>query len=681
MARPLPFLSCAAAFISGVIHLIIAPDHFSHAPAHGLFFGVVGLAQVAWATLAWQKRAVLSRFAGLLSIGILLSGGVIVVWLLTHFAWTPYAQEPHPIDWSTVVTKAAELAALVALLIIAEPQIIPPRLPRALRSRQVVGLALSVVAGLGVWGVGMLTEPYLPALWHSHDHHHDHNHGAHDHSAPAIIPINTAAYFSIVNAGREPDILVAISNDGFGEPALHHTAVDAEQVVRMRDLAGVTLHPHTRVDFTPASNHIMLERLPRDLYEGDTITLTLHFESGRALPVEFEARLNPPDTRLNFLNAENFQVSNAWVRATRSLNDLIASGDGAYEWRLPSGFPLPRVPDNNPMTAEKVELGRYLFYDPRLSGSGTMSCSSCHLQEYAFTDGRTLPVGSTGDIHPRNSPTLTNAAYNATLTWSNPNLLTLERQIVIPMFGEHPVEMGITGSEDAVLARFRADPQYRELFTAAFPDQSDPFTFNNIVLALASFNRTLISGNSPYDRYLRGERNALSESARRGMELFFSEDLECHHCHTGFNLTLSTVSANTTFNERPFFNTGLYNIDGRGAYPPDNTGIHEITNNPADMGRFRPPTLRNVALTAPYMHDGSIATLEEVIRFYMDGGRVIESGPYAGDGRANPYKSGLVAGFSISEQDIADLVAFLQSLTDETFITDPRLSNPFTANR
>jgi cytochrome c peroxidase len=217
------------------------------------------------------------------------------------------------------------------------------------------------------------------------------------------------------------------------------------------------------------------------------------------------------------------------------------------------------------------------------------------------------------------------------------------------------------------------------MFAAAFPNDADPFTFNNVTLSLSSFVRTLISGNSSYDLYLRGNQDALSESAKRGMALFFSESLECHHCHTGFNMTLSSVTANSTFDERPFFNTGLYNIGGTGAYPPDNTGIHEITNNPADMGRFRPPTLRNIALTAPYMHDGSIATLTEVIRFYEDGGRLITEGEYAGDGRANPYKNGFVSGFSLNDDEIADLVAFLESLTDEQFITDPRFSDPFAA--
>lgn len=668
MLKTITIVSIVALLMAGIVHLIVAPDHFSHAQAHGLVFGAIGLAQASWAVVAWWRRADLARSMPLLVVGIALSGGVIVLWLLTHFIRTPFADSAHALDLAVVVTKLAELIALISLIMLGGQTRIQSR-GAALRAA--AGTLFAITVGFGLWGAGLLAEPLLPALGHSHDH------SGHTHSAPTPLTISATAYFSIVNAGREADILTGLSGENLGTITLHRTTIDEQQIARMRDLDGPTLHPHTRVDFAPTGDHVMLEGLPHDLYEGDIISLTLHFASGQAVPVEFAVRMDPPEGRLNFLDGGDFQISNAWVRATRSLAGLVVTSDSAYRWRMPAGFPVPVVPEYNPMTEAKVELGRYLFYDTRLSGNGTLSCSSCHLQALAFTDGRAQAVGSTGDIHPRNSQTLTNVAYNATLTWANPNLLTLERQIVIPMFGEHPVEMGITGNEELVLARFSSDPLYRDLFAAAFPDQNDPFTFNNTVLALASFSRTLISGEAPYDRYLRGERGALSESALRGMEMFFSEGLECHHCHTGFNMTLSTISGNSTFVERPFFNTGLYNIDGRGAYPADNTGVHEITNDLDDMGRFRPPTLRNIALTAPYMHDGSIATLDEVIRFYMDGGRVIESGPHAGDGRANPYKSGLVAGFSITEEQIADLVAYLESLTDEAFVTDPRLSNPF----
>jgi cytochrome c peroxidase len=349
----------------------------------------------------------------------------------------------------------------------------------------------------------------------------------------------------------------------------------------------------------------------------------------------------------------------------------------AYTWELPSGFPLPRIPEDNPMSATKVELGRYLFYDPRLSGNGSMSCSSCHLQELAFSDGKATAHGSTDELLTRNSQALINVAYNATMTWANPVLTEVEQQVLIPLFGEFPVEMGISGHEETVLARFQEDAGYQELFAAAFPDQADPITYHNIVQALASFVRSLISGDSPYDHYLAGDDTALSAQAKAGMELFFSERFECHHCHVGFNFTTSTVHEKTTFSAAVFQNNGLYNLDRQGAYPRGNRGLYEITAKAEDMGRFRPPTLRNIALTAPYMHDGSIATLEEVVRHYAAGGRLIPEGELAGDGRRNPLKSGLVPGFTITDQEVADLVMFLESLTDETFITDPRFSNPF----
>lgn len=358
--------------------------------------------------------------------------------------------------------------------------------------------------------------------------------------------------------------------------------------------------------------------------------------------------------------------------------ELTVETESAYDWNLPPGFPPPRVPENNPMTTKKVELGRYLFYDERLSGNNTQSCSSCHLQELAFSDGEATPIGSTGEQHPRNSQALVNVVYNSTLTWANPALIELERQIQVPMFGEFPKELGIVGHEEEVLARLEADETYQQLFVAAFPDEKKPINFQNIIKSLASFTRALISGNSPYDRYVYlGDKTALSESAKRGLNLFLSERLECHHCHIGFNFSASTIHANSTFIETPFQNNGLYNLDGQGSYPRSNTGLHHVTGNPDDMGKFRPPTLRNIELTGPYMHDGTIETLEEVIDHYADGGRLIETGEYAGDGTKNPHKSGLVSGFELTDQEKEDLINFLESLTDETFIHDPRFSNPF----
>jgi cytochrome c peroxidase len=526
--------------VAGAIHLLIVPEHFAHAPAHGLLFGAIGLAQLGYVGLWWRRFGPALRLPGLL-----LSGGVVALWLLSHLA-TPFAHGPHPVDWAAVATKLAEGGAFVALLWLDHAGAFGRRRgnPAALLARSA---ALCLGGGLLAWGAALAAAPALPQLaevdGHSHDGH------VHVHSDPAQ--------------------------------------------------AGYAVAP--------------------------------------------------------------------------------AAAEDTYAWNLPAGFPLPYVPPDNPMTAEKVALGRFLFYDKRLSANGTMACASCHEQGRAFTDGKATPHGSTGEPLPRNSQGLANVAYYSTLTWANPVLTDLERQILIPLFSEFPVELGITGHEAEVLARFRADPRYQTLFAAAFPGEAEPFTWGNIVKALASFSRSLISADSPYDRYLAGELDALSGAALRGMDLFLSEELECHHCHGGFNFTGSTRQRNTVFVEAPFHNTGLYNLDGRGAYPPNNTGVEAVSNRPEDMGRFRAPSLRNVALTAPYMHDGSMATLEEVVHFYEAGGRYIPDGPYAGDGRRSPLKSGLVSGFTLTDQERADLLAFLEALTDETFISDPRFSDPFAA--
>jgi len=197
---------------------------------------------------------------------------------------------------------------------------------------------------------------------------------------------------------------------------------------------------------------------------------------------------------------------------------------------------------------------------------------------------------------------------------------------------------------------------------------------------LEGFLRRSNRFNSPYDNYLAGNSTAISCSAKRVEQLFFGERFECFHCHGGYNFSDSTVDRTMIFFEKPFHNTGLYNIDGNGAYPNNNQGIKEITNLDSDMGKFKAPSLRNVALTSPYTHDGSVETLQEMLEIYAAGGRIIESGEFAGDGRVNPFKDVLISGFSASEQDINDVVEFLNSITDETLINNERLTNPWANN-
>lgn len=345
-----------------------------------------------------------------------------------------------------------------------------------------------------------------------------------------------------------------------------------------------------------------------------------------------------------------------------------------YVWRLPEGFPIPRVPPDNPMTIEKVELGRLLFYDARLSGDGTISCATCHQPERAFTDGRKRAVGIGGNIHPRSAMSLANVAYNTTLGWDDPNLTRLEEQIIVPLYNTDPPEMGVTGQEKEVLARFQRDPQVDRHFRSAFPGDPAVITMRNIIYALASFERTLISGNSPYDHWAYGAKtDGLTQVQRAGARLFFSRRVGCFRCHAGFNFS-GPVQYEASESPHPLFhNTGLYNLDGLGAYPEPNTGLHRHTGNSLDMGKFRAPTLRNIALTAPYMHDGSLPDLGAVLDHYAAGGHSRLSRPQGDSTEVSGVTDRLMTGFELTEDEKLQLIAFLQALTDDSFVRESKL--------
>ncbi len=540
--------------LAGWVHLDIVPFHFSHMPAHGIFFATLGLTQLIFIPFF----LFLPQNQPIHWLGFTLTGGMVILWGFTQLGVTPFTRAAEPMDTATIISKLAESIGCIALV---------------LRCHAQKFRALSKTFGVSIVNVGM-----------------------------------------VLAVGFATEALIG------GTPGGHH---GHEALKGFNDPQNKG-HSHT-----PYAN--------------------------------------------------DYTADYDWGDVWSSLKSYLATrSKTTYLWGLPPGFPKPRVPEDNPITAEKVQLGRHLFYDKRLSGNGTLSCASCHHQDKAFADGLERPKGSTGMIHPRNSLTLTNSAYSSTLTWANPSLGTIEKQVLVPMFGEFPVELGITGQEEKVRNRFKNDTLYQQLFSEAFPSEKDPYHFVNFAKALASFTRTMISGNSPYDQYIyQKDTAALTIQELRGLKLFLSEELECHHCHGGFNFTLSTVHDKTVFVEKPFHNTGLYNLDGRGAYPTDNTGVFEFTAKEKDMGKFRAPTLRNIALTAPYMHDGSIATLEEVIDFYERGGRHIEKGKLAGDGKKSPLKSGFVVGFEITGQEKEDLVAFLKALTDEQFVKDTRFSDPF----
>lgn len=335
-----------------------------------------------------------------------------------------------------------------------------------------------------------------------------------------------------------------------------------------------------------------------------------------------------------------------------------------WAWKLPPGFPVPHVPANNPMHAAKVELGRHLFYDKRMSINGKQSCAGCHRQEFAFTDGRARAEGATGQLHPRSSMSLVNVAYAPVLTWAHPTLDSLEDQALIPMLGEEPIELGLKGREDDFLALATQDLTYRRLFVAAFPGETN-IAMGHVTQALAAFERSIVSMRSPYDRYRwGGEPSAISSAAKRGEILFFSsERAGCFRCHGGWNFSTVRVEGGAAgADEAIFVNTGVSD------YATPNRGLYERTWRQDDVGKFRPPTLRNIALTAPYMHDGSIPTLEAVIDHYAAGGR----GKHAN-------KTDLLQPFRLSEAERRDLIEFLKSLTDLEAVRDPRWSDPWAA--
>jgi cytochrome c peroxidase len=361
---------------------------------------------------------------------------------------------------------------------------------------------------------------------------------------------------------------------------------------------------------------------------------------------------------------------------------LFLNQSSSYNWNLPPGFPTPNVPSDNPMSVEKVKLGRFLFYDKKLSENQAQSCSSCHFQKLAFSDGKEIAIGSTGQSHPRNAQHLSNVAYHPALNWNNPTTLNLEVQSKTPLFGTSPIELGLTS--EIYLERLKSDSIYKDLFSSAFGSGTENINEKNIRYALASFQRTLISGNSAYDKTVYQSQNKLSASARRGLNIYNGEVAECFHCHGGFNFTDTVSHSNTSSTQSLYHDNGNKSITEYNALTTEQKGLFSITGTSTDIGRFRAPSLRNVALTFPYMHDGSIHcdtalkpssgtysedcarnALGKVIDHYMSGGKTPSNKDTA-----------FIRSFSLTSTEKQDLINFLLSLTDEEFIVDPRFANP-----
>jgi cytochrome c peroxidase len=318
------------------------------------------------------------------------------------------------------------------------------------------------------------------------------------------------------------------------------------------------------------------------------------------------------------------------------------TGDGAnaapYRWQLPRGFPTPAVPADNPMSEVKVALGGRLFFERRLSVTGRSSCASCHDPARSFSDGRPVAVGATGEALPHNALALVNVAYNISFGWTKRAVRSLEAQMLEPLLNQHPVELGVAGREEALCAELGADPAYAAAFAAAYPEEVPSVSFEHMVKAIAAFERTLISGRSPFDRYVfDGEHEALTPEAKRGMTLFFSSRVGCSGCHSGFNFS------------------GNWRDSGGETGPPS------FARNGASEEAVRVPTLRNIALTAPYMHDGRFATLEAVLEHYSD----LALHARTPGGRHHDRR---LPRSVLTPAERADLIAFLSSLTDESFV-------------
>lgn len=342
----------------------------------------------------------------------------------------------------------------------------------------------------------------------------------------------------------------------------------------------------------------------------------------------------------------------------------VASGAIMYsQQHIPASHGSPGSED---ATRATIDLGRWLFYDQRLSANHRIACASCHRQEFGFSDGRMTPVGVAGVPLPRNAPGLFNSAELPALTWADPARTDLAQQVAHALFATQPPEMGAAGNERAILDRLRADPAYPSRFAAAFPADADPVTWPRVIEALAAFAGSLAARDTPYDRYVyQQEDDAMTPEARRGMALFFSPGLACGRCHV--DIVPPDRATPPRWSDLAYLATGAGRSTDR--------GLAELTGDPSDAYRFRVPPLRNVAVTAPYMHDGSLPTLDAVVRFY-------ESGGQAGAG-AEPERLAarhpLVAGFVLSDAERRDLIAFLHALTDEHALCAPEFADPFAA--
>lgn len=341
-------------------------------------------------------------------------------------------------------------------------------------------------------------------------------------------------------------------------------------------------------------------------------------------------------------------------------------------WRLLICYTSPDTQISNNSfstdTSQMIRLGRYLFYDNRLSYNKTKSCASCHDQRFAFTDGYRKSIGIYGDNVNHNSLPLFNLESNLSFNWNEPQIKKIEEQIIIPLFNETPHELGLKNHEQEIVQRLSADSLYQELFNLAFPADNNQINFKNIIKSLGSFCLSIKSYNSDYDR------DNLSTSAKRGKELFNSKKYNCIKCHAGpnFNQTIGAAKP-----EENFHNYGIYYLDLNKKYTDSDKGLNEKTNKATDIGKFRVPTLRNLRYTAPYFHNGSSANLLDVLNIYE---KAIRYSNFDTGIISDSTNKSIVQKYNESWMpmvDKKDLISFLMSLNDTSLVSDIRYQNPF----
>ena len=326
------------------------------------------------------------------------------------------------------------------------------------------------------------------------------------------------------------------------------------------------------------------------------------------------------------------------------------------------------TPNKKIITSVDAKIGRLLFFDTRLSINKTKSCASCHNPALAYTDGLITPNGALGDTVKRNSPTLINLFENETFNWADDNIRTLQQQSNIPLFGIHPVEMGCDSTKNLSLDFTYSDLLYKPLFAEKSITKINWLQVKDFI---AAYVKTFNFSKSKYDKYLTSNTN-LNNEEYAGKRLFFSDKLNCKKCHSGNDFDEPEF---TRMNH--YQNIGLYNIGKDSLYANDDNGLQNVSKDKDDIGKFKIPSLRNIAVTAPYFHDGSAASLEVVIENYARGGRLTTKGKNTGDGKLHPNKNQFVEGFKITNKEKQQLISFLKTLTDTTYLLNPFYQNPF----